>query len=125
VWQSAGAAQVLSDKPPARITLGADQVFLYYPSTAVTAGQTVQFDFTASSAGGGSLRTVLMRHCGQGSDADSASEVFTLSAQPQNFSVKHKFSQAHECIRVMFASPEASTGEVTVDTWKLTPTLAQ
>lgn len=125
VWQSVGGGKVLSDQQPARISLGSDQVFLYYPSTGVTAGQTVQFDFTAKSAAPGALRAVLMRHCGQGSDADSASEVFPLTTEQQNFTVKHTFAQSHKCIRIMFASPEASTSEVTIASWKLTPTVTQ
>jgi len=119
-WQALAPSTILSEAPPAKLGLSEGYAYLLYPSTPVSAGDKVDFTFTASGAAGG-LRVVLMRHCGQGSDGDSASEVFEISEKPVAFTVTHTFAEAHPCLRVMFQSRDSVANTVEIWNWKLTP----
>ena len=119
-WQALAPSAILSETPPAKISLSEGYAYLLYPSTTVSVGDKVDFTFTASGVAGG-LRVVLMRHCGQGSDGDSASEVFEISEKPAVFTVTHTFAEAHPCLRVMFQSRDSVANTVEIWNWKLTP----
>ncbi len=119
-WQALAPSAILSEAPPAKLSLAEGYAYLLYPSTPVSVGDKVDFTFTASGLAGG-LRVVLMRHCGQGSDGDSASEVFEISEKPVAFTVTHTFAEAHPCLRVMFQSRDSVANTVEVWNWKLTP----
>lgn len=120
VWQALAPSEILSGTPPAKLSLAKGYAYLLYPSTPVSAGDKVDFAFTASGAPGG-LRVVLMRHCGQGSDGDVASEVFEIGEKAATFAVSHTFAESHPCLRVMFQSRDGLANTIQVWNWKLTP----
>ena len=119
-WQVLSPSVVLDEGPPAKLSLGEGYAYLLYPSTPVGVGDKVDFTFTASGSPGG-LRVVLVRHCGEGSDGDSASEVFQITDRPTEFAVSHTFTEAHPCLKVMFLSHEYAPNTVQILNWKLTP----
>jgi hypothetical protein len=119
-WQAIEPSEILSNGPPAQFNLSAGYVSIVYPLTAVEVGDQVSFSFTTAGAPGG-LRVVLMRHCGTGSEMDSASEVYEIGPEPKEFSLSRIFTEAHPCLRVMFISRDSAPNKVDVWNWKLTP----
>ncbi len=116
-WQAVKPSTIINAGPPAVLELSSGYAFIFYPSFAVSSGDNVTFRFRASGRQG-KLRSVLMRHCGAGSEADSDSQVLDIGETAADYTLKHVFAEAHPCLRVTFQAI-GPPNSITIHSWRL------
>lgn len=116
-WQALAPSKIASKGPPAILELSSGYALVLYPSQAVSPGDVVKFQFRASGRAG-KMRSVLIRHCGSGSESDSDSELFDIGEAAADYTLEHVFKESHPCLRVTFQAI-GPPNSITVHSWQL------